>query len=118
MAQFDLNNPPPCPGCGKPPWRKGRMAELRLPNISLELKDGQFTVCMHCSRLWKLVDGQWAQPTQAELYAAAGTALGTAALDFGLMRAHAKAAGVTLEDWMDLEDKIRASALSSMGKAN
>lgn len=63
-----LDNPPHCPQCKRPPWRKTHRALLMFPGVGV---DGSFTVCMYCSRIYKLNrkgadHREWVEPTDVE----------------------------------------------------
>lgn len=79
--------PPVCPLCGNLPWRPGR---LRIAAWRSLLADGGFTVCMHCSSIWRVGrDGAgpfWTRPSSAELAELEET-LGPVQQRFAQMRA-------------------------------
>lgn len=75
--------PPPCPACGKPPWRENHLVRLQVRSGL----DGTFCVCMHCSGIWKLVDDQWTAPTVGDAEAIETLGLRRYAFNFTVNRA-------------------------------
>ena len=86
MIKVDRLNPPPCPRCGKPPWRRMKDIVFKEPDDATDLDT---TVCMHCSAIWALdqKDGvpDWRPLTALEL-ARGGPLLQAVAAKFTLLR--------------------------------
>ncbi len=57
---------PPCPGCGRKPFRKGHLVRFEAEDDG----DGALTVCMYCGAASMLDGGPltffWREPTEAE----------------------------------------------------
>lgn len=71
MTKFPIppTDPPDCPTCGNPPWRKGRLVSGAVADT--EGNDAELTCCRHCMSIWRLdrrTDGTlaWVDPTDKE----------------------------------------------------
>lgn len=105
VTKLDIDTPPLCPACGKQVFRPGRMAALFEHN---EKHDGSFTVCMHCSRVWRLlVDGE--RVTLAEIGDEESDivwpTLSIAANVFTAKRVVAESMGMSLEEYLDMIER-------------
>lgn len=62
-------NCPPCPGCGRLPWREGHLVQVQI-DIDGADNDASITVCMHCSAVHFLCVKDrmlsWREPTKTE----------------------------------------------------
>jgi hypothetical protein len=69
MGISPLEVPSGCPECHKPMWRKGRMLSFQWKGNKDD--EGQYSVCRHCSGIFKLSErrGQlkWVYPSPADL---------------------------------------------------
>jgi hypothetical protein len=108
--KLHIDAPPDCPKCGKPVYRRGHMAELAGKFAEGADDDQFFTVCMHCSTIWRLrlMDGQIALE-EADLDALPDQAkveLLGAAQRFEYTRKEAARLGMTIDRYIDMIDAI------------
>jgi hypothetical protein len=71
--------------------------------------DITLTVCMHCSKLWKLESGQWVKPSPEEAKEAAPV-FAPIQFRYSHYRVMAAISGMELDDWLNLQD-ILADAI-------
>lgn len=109
LPELDQTNPPDCPACHRPVFRRGRMVTLMENLENRKYGHESFTVCMHCSAIRKLLfeDGavRLVPLTEGERKDA-WPALEAAVKKFDMNRAVAARYGMTIEEFMDRIDAL------------
>ena len=107
---LDTNAPPNCPACHKRVFRPGHMVTM-MENRKNRDNAESFTVCMHCSAIWRL---HWQGKTLKLVPLTKAErddmwpALSAAVAKFNMNRRVAERWGMTIEEFMDRIDALPA----------